>query len=206
MDYAPAPPPARAERRYAEPRAERSGRGITGIALPHLPIAHVLLIAGVAAMAYAITRSWGLDANGAQIFVQNFAPRIQHAGGVDTGALAVRAATVIVGAAAVLSVAMILFNLVVTLLNRILGIVGLSGCATLLFFPVLWGAATLLFVVLLAAAGFAGLGSLSGLPVVRDHAFSTVTVKQYSLGFYLWAGGAIAVFIGMLGELVMRRR
>jgi hypothetical protein len=202
----PPPPPARAQQRYAGPRAERASRPITGIALPHLPLAHVLLIAGLAAMAYAITQPWGLDLNGAQIFIQNFAPHIQPAPGVDTGALAVRAATVIVGAAAVLSAALILFNLVLTLVNRILGIVGLSGCATLLFFPVLWGAAVLLFVVLLGAAGFAGLGSLSSLPLVRDYAFSTVVVKQHSLGFYLWAGGAIAVFVGMLGELVMRRR
>ncbi|MGZ3663632.1 MAG: hypothetical protein ACXVDA_03975 [Ktedonobacterales bacterium] len=200
------PPPAPAERRYAEPHAEHESRAISGIALPHLPFAHVLLIAGLAAMAYAITQPWGLDLNGAPIFVQNFAPHIQPAPGVDTGALAVRATTVIVGAAAVLSAALILFNLVLTLANRILGIVGLSGCATLLFFPVLWGTAVLLFVVLLGAAGFAGLGSFSSLPLVRDYAFSTVVVKQHSLGFYLWAGGAIAVFVGMLGELLMRRR
>ncbi|MGZ3682142.1 MAG: hypothetical protein ACXVDI_26580, partial [Ktedonobacterales bacterium] len=185
--YAP-PPPVRAERRYAEPRAEHASRPITGIALPHLPFAHVLLTAGLAAMAYAITQPWGLDLNGAQIFIQNFAPHIQPAPGMDTGALAVRAATVIVGAAAVLSAALILLNLVLTLVNRILGIVGLSGCATLLFFPVLWGTAVLLFVVLLGAAGFAGLGSLGSLPIVRDYAFSTVVVKQHSLGFYLWAG------------------
>lgn len=207
--YAPepvAPPRPARTAAYAAParRSERSGRGVS---LPHLPIAHVFLIAGVAAMAYAIGQQWGVDSHGAQIFVRDFqSARIQHTTGVDTGALAVRTATVIVGAAAVLSAALILFNLVLTILNKILSIIGLGGIATLIFFPVLWGAATLLFVVLLGAAGFAGLGALSSLPVVQNHAFSVLSIKQYSLGFYLWSGGAVAVFIGMLGQLVLRRR
>jgi hypothetical protein len=106
----------------------------------------------------------------------------------------------------VLSAAMILFNLVITVVNKIIGVIGLGGCATLLFFPVLWGAGTLLFVALLGAGGFAGLGFLSGLPAVQARGLSTLSVAHYSLGWYLWVGGTIAVFIGMLGQLVLRRR
>jgi hypothetical protein len=66
--------------------------------------------------------------------------------------------------------------------------------------------ATFLSVILLAAAGFAGLGFLSNLPIVQSHGITSVQLAQRSLGFYLWAGGACAVFVGMLGEVVMRRR
>ena len=195
------------ERRPAPAPARRAERHPAGHALPHLPIAHVFLIAGLAAMFIAISQQWGVDAQGNAIFVSSFtSPGVQHITGVDTGVAANKLAYGIVGAAAVLSLAMILFNAVITVVNKIIGVIGLGGCATLLFFPVLWGAATLLFVVLLGAAGFAGLGFLSGLPAVQAHGLSTISVAHYSLGWYLWVGGAAAVFIGMLGQLMLRRR
>jgi hypothetical protein len=194
--------------RRPEPAAQvHSGRGSSRIALPHPPVAHVLLIVGIAAMFYAIGQPWGVGASGIQVFVKDFgSARLSNLTGVDTSALATQTATYIAGAAAVLSAAMILFNLVVTVLNRILRVVGLSGCASLLFFPALWGAAALLFIVLLAAAGFAGLGALGQMPVVRDHGFAVMDVQQHSSGFYLWCGGIGAVFLGMLGQLALRRR
>lgn len=182
-------------------RAEHKPRS-----LPHLPIAHVFLIVGILAMAYAITQPWGTDASGSQVFIRNFGSARLSGAGVDAGALAVRAATGIVIAAGVLSAALILLNTVVTILNKALGIVGLSGCASLAFFPVLWGGATLLTLVLLAAAGFAGLGVLSHLPTVESHGFSVVSVQQHALGYYLWSGGIVATFVGMLGQLMLRRR
>ena len=174
--------------------------------LPHLPIAHVLLILGIVAMAYAISQPWGTDASGSQVFIHDFGSTRLSGAGVDAGALAVRAATGIVIAAAVLSAALILLNTVVTILNKALGIVGLSGCASLAFFPVLWGGATLLTLVLLAAAGFAGLGLLSHLPTVESHGFAVVSVQNHAIGYYLWCGGIVAVFVGMLGQLMLRRR
>ncbi|HLJ81751.1 MAG TPA: hypothetical protein VKT52_09720, partial [Ktedonobacterales bacterium] len=200
-DGAAAYAPPRAARAEPERRGERRPR-----ALPHLPIAHVLLIAGVVAMGFAVSQPWGVDASGTQLFIRDFSSARLSAHHVDAGALAVRAAYAIVAATAVLSVALILLNTVVTILNKMLGIIGLSGCASLAFFPVLWGGATLLFLVLLAGAGFAGLGSLSNLPIVQDHGFSLVSVQQNAIGLYLWAGGLVAVFIGMLGQLVLRRR
>lgn len=199
--YAPPPPqqPARAYRE--ERRPERKPRS-----LPHLPIAHVFLIAGVLAMLYAISQPWGVDASGAQVFVRDFGSSRLSNAGIDAGTLAVRAATGIVIAAAVLSAALILLNTVVTILNKTLGVIGLSGCASLAFFPVLWGGATLLTLVLLAAAGFAGLGALSHLPTVASHGFSVVSVQQNGIGYYAWCGGIAATFIGMLGQLVLRRR
>ncbi len=194
--YAPQQPARHEEHRPAhKPRS-----------LPHLPIAHVFLIAGILAMFYAISQPWGVDANGAQVFVRDFGSSRLSDAGIDGGTLAVRAATGIVIAAAVLSAVLILLNTVVTILNRMLGVVGLSGCASLAFFPVLWGGATLLTLVLLAAAGFAGLGALSQLPTVASHGFSVVSVQQHSIGYYLWCGGIGAAFVGMLGQLVLRRR
>lgn len=203
--YAPQPPiyapPVAAERR------QKARRSPSGVSLPHLPVAHVFLVAGLIAMFVAISQRWGVDASGAPVFVQDFtSTRIQSATGVDTGAAAINLARGIVGIAAILSVSLILFNVVVSTLNKILSVVGLSGCASILFFPVLWGAATLLTLVLLGAAGFAGLGFLSGLPFVQDHGISGITFAHYSAGFYLWCGGVIVVFVGMLGQLVMRRR
>jgi hypothetical protein len=200
--YAPAP----AQRGAAERVPERR-RALVGRALPHLPIAHVILVAGLVAMAYAISQQWGTTTAGAPLFVKDFGSiQLNHGTGVDTSGIAVHAATFLVIAAAVLSAVMVLFNFVLTLINKVIGVVGLGGCATLLFFPVLWGAATLLFVVLLGAVGFAGLGALDKLPIVASHSISTVQVQHYALGYYLWCGGAAAVFVGMLGELVMRRR
>ena len=197
--YAPQPPAY--QERYEERRPARKPRS-----LPHLPIAHVFLAAGIAAMALAISQPWGLDAGGAQVFVRDFGSSRLSGAGIDAGALAVRAATGIVFAAAVLSAGLILLNTLVTVLNKVLGVIGLSGCASLAFFPVLWGGATLLTLTLLAAAGFAGLGALSQLPVVASHGFSVVSVEQHGIGFYLWCGGIGATFIGMLGQLVLRRR
>jgi hypothetical protein len=219
--YSPHPPAGygygepMGQRAYAPPAVERrppaparhAERHPAGHALPHLPIAHVFLIAGLAAMFFAVGQQWGVDAQGNAIFVSSFtSPSVQHITGVDTGIAASKLAYGIVIAAAALSLAMILFNIVVTAINKVIGVVGLGGCATLLFFPVLWGAGTLLFVVLLGAAGFAGLGFLSGLPAVQAHGLSTISMAHYSLGWYLWVGGATAVFIGMLGQLVLRRR
>lgn len=177
-----------------------------GVRLPHLPIAHIFLILGVGAMAYAITQPWGVAASGTDVYVRDFGSARLAASGIDAGTIAVRVATGIVIAAGIMGAVLILLNSVVTILNHILGIVGLSGCASLAFFPVLWGAATLLFVVLLAGAGFAGLGALNQLPVVRDYGFTIVDVQHSALGYYLWAGGLIVTFVGMLGQLVLRRR
>lgn len=200
--YAP-PRPARAAAPapHEERRAARQSRS-----LPHLPIAHVFLILGVLAMGYAVSQPWGVDANGTQLFIHDFSNARLATHNVDAGALAVRAAYTIVAATGVLSVALILLNTVVTILNKMLGVIGLSGCASLAFFPVLWGGATLLFLVLLIGAGFAGLGSLSNLPIVQNHGFSLVSVQHNAIGFYLWVGGMGVVFIGMLGQLVLRRR
>lgn len=211
----PAYPPPQPQRAYAPPAAERyapapsrrAERRPAGHSLPHLPIAHVFLVAGLAAMFFAVGQQWGVDAQGNAIFVNSFtSPSVQHIAGVDTGIAATKLGYAIVIAAAVLSFALILFNFVITIVHKVIGVIGLGGCATLLFFPVLWGAATLLFVVLLGAAGFAGLGFLSGLPAVQAHGLSTISVAHYTLGWYLWVGGTAAVFIGMLGQLVLRRR
>ncbi len=209
--YAPQPsypPPAQPVPRQRPVERAPEGRSTGhGVSLPHLPIAHVFLIGGVAAMAFSIAQPWGKNAAGVQLFIKDFAAvQLNHGTGVNTANYAVQAATGIVIAAAVLSAVLLLLNTVVTIINKVIGVVGLGGCATLIFFPVLWGAATLLFVVLLAAAGFAGLGSLSNLPIVANHGISTASVQSHALGFYLWIGGAIAVFVGMLGQLVLRRR
>jgi hypothetical protein len=197
--------PPRAARPAVAP-AEQRHAARQSRSLPHLPIAHIFLIAGILAMGYAVSQPWGVDASGTQLFIRDFSSAQLTAHNVDAGTLAVRAAYVIVAATAILSIALVLLNTVVTILNKMLGIIGLSGCASLAFFPVLWGAATLLFLVLLAGAGFAGLGSLSNLPIVQNHGFSLVSVQHNAIGFYLWAGGLAVVFIGMLGQLVLRRK
>ncbi len=206
--YAPQPtyaPPAPRQRPVEREPAKRSASH--GVSLPHLPIAHVFLIGGVAAMAFAIAQPWGKNAAGGLLYVRDFASvQLNHGTSVNTANYAVQAATGIVIAAAALALVLVLLNTVVTVINKVIGVIGLSGCATLIFFPLLWGAATLLFVTLLAAAGFAGLGSLSNLPIVADHGISSASVQSHALGFYLWCGGAIAAFIGMLGQLVLRRR
>jgi hypothetical protein len=174
--------------------------------LPHLPIAHVILVLGIAAMALALTQAWGVNAAGTAIYIQDFTNARLQSHGVDVGALALETARFLVVAIAALGAVLIFFNVVTTLLNKALGVIGASGCASILFFPALWGAALLLFVVLLAAVGFAGLGHLSNLPLVADHGFAIAGVAHHALGFYAWCAGIVAVFIGMLGQLALRRR
>ena len=110
-DYTPRQPayaPPAAERREPARRIER--RHAAGHALPHLPIAHVFLVAGLAAMFFAVGQQWGVDAQGNAILVSSFtSPSVQHITGVDTGVAASKLAYGIVIAAAALSFAMILF-------------------------------------------------------------------------------------------------
>jgi hypothetical protein len=157
-------------------------------------------------MALALTQAWGVNAAGTAIYLQDFTNARLQSHGVDVGALALETARFLVVAIAVLGAVLIFFNVVTTVLNKILGVIGVLGCASLLFFPVLWGAALLLVVILLAAVGFAGLGHLSNLPLVADHGYAIAGVAHHALGFYAWCAGIVVVFIGMLGQLALRRR
>jgi len=157
-------------------------------------------------MALALTQAWGVNANGASIYIQDFTNARFQSHGVNVGALALETARFLVIVIAVLGGVLIFFNTAITVLNKLVGVVGIPGCATMLFFPVLWGAAILLVVALLAAVGFAGLGHLSNLPLVADHGFAVAGVARHTLGFYAWCAGIVAVFIGMLGQLALRRR
>ena len=198
----PAPPPQRYQPAYQAPAARTERR----VSLPHLPIAHVILVLGIVAMGVALTQAWGVNANGTAIYIRDFTNARFQSHGVDVGTLALQTARFLVVAIAVLGAVLIFFNVAITLLNKLMGVIGLSGCASMLFFPVLWGAALLLFVALLAAAGFAGIGHLSNLPLVADHGFAIAGVAHHALGFYAWCAGVVAVFIGMLGQLALRRR
>jgi hypothetical protein len=198
----PPAPPQHYQSDYQAPAARtQRERG-----LPHLPIAHVILVLGIAAMALALTQAWGVNAAGTAIYIQDFTNARFQSHGVDVGALAMETARFLVVVIAALGAVLIFFNVVTTVLNKVLGVIGMPGCASLLFFPVLWGAALLLFVALLAAVGFAGLGHLSNLPLVADHGFAIAGVAHHVLGFYAWCAGIVAVFIGMLGQLALRRR
>jgi hypothetical protein len=212
-DPQPAPPPVapRLEppvppQRYQPAQQAPATRTERGTSLPHLPIAHIILVLGIASMALALTQAWGVNAAGTAIYIHDFTNARFQSHGVDVGALALETARFLVVAAAVLGAVLIFFNVVIIVLNKVLGIIGGPGCASMLFFPVLWGAALLLFVVLLAAVGFAGLGHLSNLPVVADHGFAVAGVAHHALGFYAWCAGIVAVFLGMLGQLALRRR
>jgi hypothetical protein len=163
-------------------------------------------VLGIAAMALALTQAWGVNAAGTAIYIGDFSNARLQSHGIDVGALALETARFLVVATAALGAVLIFINVVTTVLNKVLGVIGAPGCASLLFFPVLWGAALLLLVVLLAAVGFAGLGHLSNLPLVADHGFAVAGVAKHTLGFYAWCAGIVAVFIGMLGQLVLRRR
>jgi hypothetical protein len=157
-------------------------------------------------MALALTQAWGVNAAGTAVYIGDFTNARFQSHGVDVGALALETARFLVIAIAALGALLIFFNVVTIVLNKVLGVLGAPGGATVLFFPLLWGAALLLFVALLAAVGFAGLGHLSNLPLVADHGFAIAGVAHHSFGFYAWCAGIIAVFIGMLGQLAMRRR
>jgi hypothetical protein len=202
----PRPEPPAAPQQYSPAYQAPAARTQRRASLPHLPIAHVILVLGIAAMALALTQAWGVNAAGTAIYIRDFTNARFQSHGVDVGALALETARFLVVAIAVLGAVLIFFNVVTTVLNKVLGVIGVPGCASMLFFPVLWGAALLLFVVLLAAVGFAGLGHLSNLPLVADHGFAIAGVAHHALGFYAWCAGIVAVFIGMLGQLALRRR
>lgn len=210
--YPQAPAPARVRTAVAQepaPRVvyrDRPAQAHHRRLLPRFHIAHIILFAGVALLAVALTRAWGTAADGTEIFVRSFTlPRL-GGNARQVGAAAMRTATTLVAAVGVLALALFLVNGIVTLLNKIIGIIGLSGLASILFFPVLWGVALLMFAALALAAGFGGLGALSQLPIVQSHGFAEIAVKSPALGYYLWWAGIGAAFIGTLGELLMKRR
>jgi hypothetical protein len=197
-----AAPQYRTDREAVQP----AGNGVRR-SLPHLPAAHIILVLGVLAMVLALSQVWGFAANGNAVYIRDFTnANIQAQTNLDTGMLARQTANFLVAAVAVLSAALILFNLLITGVDKIFGILGLSGCATLLFFPLLWGAALLLLLALLVSAGFAGISYLSQIPVVSEHGLAISQVTQYGIGFYAWCAGIVAVFVGMLGQLALRRR
>lgn len=173
--------------------------------LPRFHVIHVVLLAGVGAMWLAITQAWGTDAGGAPIYIQQFSiPRIADPS-VDIGQLALQTATGIAVGAVIMAVALLLINIIHTVLNRLLHRLGLTALASILFVPVM----TLLILLLLAdlalAAGFGGLGFLSQLPFVRDHGFASIGVAHAGIGFYLWWAGIGATLIGTLGEVFIDR-
>jgi hypothetical protein len=202
----PRPEPPAPQQQYQPAYQAPAARTQTGRGLPRPPIAHVILVVGIAAMALALTQAWGVNGAGTAIYIGDFSNARLQSHGVDVGALALETARFLVIVTAALGAVLIFFNVVTTVLNKVLGVVGVPGCASILFFPVLWGAALLLFVVLLAAVGFAGLGHLSNLPLVADHGFAIAGVAHHALGFYAWCAGIVAVFVGMLGQLALRRR
>ena len=157
-------------------------------------------------MGLALMQPWGVDTQGSPVYVNTFSSAALSAQGVDVGALAFQTAEWLLGAAALLAVALIVTNLITLAFNKALGLIGLSGCASLLFIPVLWGLAALLAGVLLLAAGFGGLGALSELPFVQNHGFADAAVQSAARGYYIWWAGIGLTFVGMLGQLALRRR
>ncbi len=192
---------------YRQPRAARPAtqRG-QGRALPHLPVAHLFLILGVAALAFALTQPWGISSQGATVYIQSFNSSTLTQFGVDLGSAAFQTASDLVIATGALSLALILTNLITLIINKLLRWIGLPGLASLVFVPLLFLLAALLLLVLLGDAGFGGFDTLSQLPIIRDHGISGVDVAQHALGFYSWWVGVFATFIGMLGQLALRRR
>ncbi len=174
--------------------------------LPHLPIAHLFLIAGIAAMAFALVQPWGVNAQGALVYIKTFNDSSLTTFGINLGPVAYQTATDLVIAVGALGLALILINAVTLVINKLLGLIGLSGLASLVFFPVLWLLGLLLFLVLLGAAGFGGIDTLSQLPIIQSHGIAGVDISQHAIGYYLWWGGIFATFIGMLGQLALRRR
>jgi len=193
--------PASVERQHASAAPQRQAH-----ALPHLPVAHLLLILGVGALAFALTQPWGVDAQGGAVYIQSFNSSTLTQFGIDLGSAAFQTASDLVIATGALSLALILTNSITLIINKLLGLIGLSGLASLVFVPLLWGMAALLLLVLAGDAGFGGFDTLSQLPIIRDHGIAGVNVAQHAIGFYLWWGGVFATFMGMLGQLALRRR
>ncbi|MEO7001031.1 MAG: hypothetical protein ABI068_04420, partial [Ktedonobacterales bacterium] len=108
---APAPLPPHAAPRPPQPvyrtpdHQPRAAYRTHGRSLPQLPVAHILLILGVAAMALALMQPWGIDAQGSPIYVKTFTSAALSAQGLDAGALAFQTAEYLLGAVAILAAA-----------------------------------------------------------------------------------------------------
>lgn len=199
--YAPLPP-----RAVVNPLPDRRVYEAVRRHLPRFHIIHLVLLAGVGAMWLAITQPWGRDAGGAPIYIQQFSiPRISDPS-VDIGQMALQTATWIAVAAVIMAVALLLVNIIYTLLRRLLHRLGLNALAAVVFIPLFALLILLLLSDLTLAAGFGGLSLLSQLPFVRDHGFASIGVANAGLGFYLWWFGIGATLIGTLGEIFIDRR
>lgn len=174
--------------------------------LPRFHVIHLVLLAGVGAMWLAIKQPWGSDAAGSPIYIDQFSiPQLSDQS-VNIGQIALQTATWIAMAAVIMAGALLLVNIIYTLLRRGLHRLGISRLAGALFIP-LFALLTLGILVDLAlAAGFGGLSVLSQLPFVRDHGFASIGVANAAIGFYLWWFGIGATLIGALGEVFLDRR
>jgi len=198
-------PGARVQAPIAQP-THRDAAPLQAHSLPHLPVAHLFLILGVAAMALALMQPWGVSSQGATVYIDTFNSATLTQFGINLGSTAIQTATDLVIAIGVLAAALILVNLLALLINKLLGLIGLSWLGSLIFVPLLLVVVALQLLVLLGAAGFGGFDTLSQLPIIRDNGIAGVDVSQHLLGFYLWWGGIIATFIGALGQIALRRR
>lgn len=203
--YVPKPVKRSLRPSYAFPRDHRVFDALRRH-LPRFHPIHIVLLAGVGAMWLAITQPWGNDAAGAPIYIQQFSiPRISDTS-VDIGQLALQTASAIAVGAVIMAVALLLINIIYTLLNKLLYRIGLTALAAILFVPLFALLILLLLADLTLAAGFGGLSLLSQLPFVRDHGFASIGVAHAAIGFYLWWVGIGATLVGTLGEVFIDRR
>jgi hypothetical protein len=158
----------------------------------------------VALLLLATRLPWGVDSSGEVIMLQSASiPALATQGGDGT---ALQAAYNLIGAIGVLSAGLLLFNVILSGLNKLLGGGCMAGCAMVPLYPILLALIGLLIVAQVLAAGFGGLGALAQVPAAQSYGMAGLGVAHYELGYYVWYTGLILNVAGMLGEFVVRRR
>lgn len=198
----PSSAPARPQpRSQARPMTQARSRPRARRGLP-IPWPHTLLLVGVALLFLATLLPWGVDGSGALVSIQTatVSSVIAQANGS-----ALQVANSLVGAVAVLSVALILLNVILLGLNTGLRALGAPGCATLLFSPALLALIALLLIVDVAAAGFGGQGDLGQFITIAGLGPGPLGGAHRELGFYAWYAGIALNALGTFGQLGVRR-
>jgi hypothetical protein len=166
------------------------GAGHPWLRLPaaylYVRTAHILLAAGLLALALSIVLPWGTNQYGAGRYLGDFtSPRLAESG-VSVAGWALHAATALLLWALGHAAVMFLGNIAAIAINGAAFRANVPGCVASPLTPLIWIAGLLVLLDLVLAVGFGLLALLSQLSGLNSAGLSNAVAKAPALGFYLW--------------------
>ncbi len=166
-----------------------------------LPLPHILLGVGLILLMAALNIPWGATAGGTLVYAQSFSiPFFSNQPDV-----AAQLAQDVVTSAGVLSLALAGLNYLLTGMNWLARPIGVAGCATALFMPLMLSLMFLLLMVDGGALIFGAFDPLAGVALAPWQQGFTLNGAHAELGYYAWYTGVILNAAGMFTQPFVRR-